>query len=386
MTAFPRTLLQLVQQAQLELTLIPSASSIASVIGNTDGTTAAMLAAAQEIGEELRDIPEDGWTSMHVEFDLAVPAAISLTGNTSANLPQITGILPNTTGLAAFSFAVSGSNIPAAARILTVDNANQFTMTMEATGAATATPIAVAQDTFTLPSDFKFYSNRTFWDRTNRWELLGPDSPQMDQWHRSGIVVTGPRRHFRNIGRLQSTNPTWRLWPSPFELSSPIQLAFEYLSTDWIASQAGAITPPSPPVYTSVFANDTDVPVLNDRAMIDGIKWKYCRRKGLLWDDMRSDWMDLVDRLIANDGGSPTLQLAKRVHPIFVSPASVQDGFFRDRSDPILLDHPFGACYVFCTIQVEAGRWQKNHGDRLRRPILVLWSFYRSTLNILTAD
>ena len=54
------------------------------------------------------------------------------------------------------------------------------------------------------------YIGQTWWDRTNRWALLGPDSPQIDQWHRSGIYVTGPRRHFRQIG---NTTNAWRIWP-----------------------------------------------------------------------------------------------------------------------------------------------------------------------------
>jgi hypothetical protein len=328
MTAAPRTLLAIVQQAQMELGL-PEASS---VIGNVDGTTLQMMACAQKIGEEIRDTPEDGWSTMHVEFDLAVPPPISTTGNITANSPVITNI-PSTAGLAANAFSISGpilagGNLPVAARILSVDSLTQVTMTMEATASGTGVGLLFGQDTFSLPSDFRNYSDRTFWDRTNRWELLGPDSPQMDQWHRSGIVVTGPRRHFRNIGRIQGVNPTFRLWPPPFEIVAPIQLAFEYISTDWICVQGGAGVPPTPQTFASTWQYDTDIPVLDDRAMIDGIKWMFWKAKGFNWAEARQDWLDLVDRLIARDGGAPTLQLAKRVHPIFISPAAIQDGFF----------------------------------------------------------
>jgi hypothetical protein len=54
-----------------------------------------------------------------------------------------------------------------------------------------------------VPSGFDWFQNRTMWDRTNRWELLGPDSPQIDQWHRSGIVTTGPRQSLPEIGPYQ---------------------------------------------------------------------------------------------------------------------------------------------------------------------------------------
>ena len=324
MTAAPRTLLQMVVQAQRELGL-PEAGS---VVGNTDATTNQMRGILQQIGEELRDVPEDGWTSMHAEYDLAVQPATVLTGCTTTLNSPIVGV-PSTAGLVAGAMQVNSlaGVFPTACRLVSI-GVNQVTMSMVATATLASDTMTFAQDTYTLPADFKNYSNRTMWDRTNRWELLGPDSPQMDQWHRSGIVVTGPRRHFRNVGRIQAVNPTWRLWPPPFEITSPLQLSFEYLSTDWISLQGGAGNAPNPPVYGSEWANDTDIPVLNDRALIDGMKWMFWFRKGFNALAEQAWWVDLVDRLIARDGAAPTLQLAKRVHPIFISPANVQDGFF----------------------------------------------------------
>lgn len=325
MTATPRTLLQIVNQAQAELGL-PVA---ATVIGNADPSTAQMLAMAQKIGEEIRDTPEDGWTTMHVEFNLAVSTPITgVTGNTSLNSPVITNVLPNTTGMIAGSHAVSGANIPTAARILSVNGANQITLTMEATGAATSEALSFARDTYSMPADFRSYSNKTFWDRTNHWELLGPDSPQADMYHRSGIFVTGPRRHFRNVGRIPALADTWRLWPPPFEIINPIQLSFEYITTDWISLQGGAAMPPSPPTYASTWANDTDIPVLDDRAMIDGVKWMFWKMKGFAYLDARQDWVDLVDRLIARDGGARNLQLGRPHRSIFLGSHLVQDGFW----------------------------------------------------------
>ena len=324
MTAAPRTLLAIINQAQGELGLPQSAT----VAGNTDQTTVQMLSILQKIGEEVRDHPEDGWSTMHAEFNLAVsPATVLASCSTTANSPVVS--VPSTAGLIAGAMQVQDTlgAVPTACRVTSV-GVGTVTMSMEATASTTNNTISFATDTYTLPPDFKFFSNRTAWDRTNRWELLGPDSPQMDQWHRSGIVVTGPRRHFRSVGRIPTVEPTWRLWPAPFEISNPLQLAFEYISSDWISTQGGAAVPPSPPVYSNSWAYDTDIPVLDDRALIDGIKWMFWKRKGFAWADERQDWVDLLDRLVARDGGSPTLQLAKRVHPIFISPANVQDGFF----------------------------------------------------------
>jgi hypothetical protein len=308
-----KTLLQIVNTAQQELGL-PQSST---VIGNTDFTTVQMLALLNVAGEELRDHPEEGWTAMQTEFNLVVNTPITTTGDTTANSPVIVNI-PSTAGLTAGSWMCSGANIPTAARILSV-GANTVTLTMNATGAAVGTALVFANDTYALPTDLKAYVHRTWWDRTNRWELLGPDSPQMDQWHRSGIVVTGPRRHWRQLGKGSNQ---YRLWPQPSEIVAPIQLVFEYLSTDWVNLQNLGTS------YAAAFANDSDTPVLDDRALILSLKWRFWEQKGFNFLPKQKEYFDLVERLIARDGSAGNISLVKRQHPIFISPSSVQDGFF----------------------------------------------------------
>jgi hypothetical protein len=314
----PKTCLQIANTALGELGF----PQLLPLNGNVDPTAIQVLALLNSAGEEMRDEPEGGWTSMQTEFNLIVNPPIITTGNVSLNSPVITNI-PSTAGLTPGNWAVIGNFLPTAARILSVDSLTQITMTMEATGAISNTPVTFAQDTYAMPADFKSYVDRTWWDRTNRWELLGPDSPQMDQWHRSGIVVTGPRRHFRNLGN--ALNNTYRLWPPPVEIVNPIQLVFEYLSTNWVNMTGSTISTGT----NDAFTNDADTPFLDDRALIKSLKWRFKKVKGYGgWEDDMNDTIDFIDRLIARDGGAETLSLVKRVHPIFISPAAVQDGFF----------------------------------------------------------
>lgn len=318
-TAFaPKTCLQIANTALGELGF----PQLSSLVGNTDPTAIQILSLLNSEGEELRDTPEGGWTAMQTEFNLIVNPPLITVGDVAENSAVIQNI-PSTTGLTPGNWAVIGDFLPTAARILSVNGPNQITMTMESTGAALQTPITFAQDTYQIPADFKAYINRTWWDRTNRWELLGPDSPQMDQWHRSGIVVTGPRRHWRQLGN--SLNNTYRLWPAPVEIVNPLQLVYEYLSTNWV-NMTGSTTSTG---TNSAFTNDTDTPFLDDRALIEGLKWRFKKIKGYGgWEDDRNDYIDVVDRLIGRDGAAGTLSMVKRVHPIFISPANVQDGFF----------------------------------------------------------
>ena len=142
----------------------------------------------------------------------------------------------------------------------------------------------------------------------------------MDQWHRSGIVATGPRRHFRKIGPYADQ---FRIWPPPVEIVNPLQLVFEFMSLNAVMVHGSQST------FAQYFANDDDQPLLDDQAIIMGIKWMFWEIKGFgSYVTLQNRWVDYVDRLIARDGASQTLSLNKRVDPIFISPANVQDGFF----------------------------------------------------------
>lgn len=315
----------MVNRAQAELGLPQSAT----VVGNTDATTQQMLALANRTLDELRRCNPTGWTALQFEYDLVVPVPITTTANLATPFTNtLTGIAANIATVQPNYFTVAGNDISQAARVSAVPNASTITMNMEATNTVPINNITViiAQDTFPEPPAFDWFQNRSMWDRTNRWELIGPDSPQIDQWHRSGIVVTGPRRHFRQVGPgTAGIGNNFRIWPPPNELTSPLQLEFEYLSIASVVQNGNTTTP----TYNEYFQNDNDFSLLDDQAIIMGIKWMFWEIKGMgSYATLQGRWVDYVDRLIARDGSAGTLQLAKRVNPIFISPANVQDGFF----------------------------------------------------------
>lgn len=322
----PKTLLQIVNQVQGELGL-PQATS---VIGNSDGTTTQMFNLLTGLNTELRRMHK--WTACQWEFVIEVTTALTFTGNVAANSGLITNISPavNTTALAAWTWQVQFPGIPTPSRVVSIPSSTSIQLSLVSTTAQTGVTFQAAQDTYAIPSDFDYLQNRTMWDRTNRWELLGPDSPQMDQWHQSGIVPTGPRRHFRKQNAYSSG--VFRLWPAPFEIAANLQLVFEYMSTLSVATGGNFAVPAAgynqPANWTSNWTTDTDQPLLDDDLLIKGLKWKFWQAKGFNYSDMKNDWIDYVDEMWARDGARPTLNLVKRTNPIFISPANVQDGFF----------------------------------------------------------
>lgn len=311
----PLTLLEIIQQAQGELGL-PEA---AYVVGNADATTHQMFRLANRVLDEMRKM--NRWTAQQFEYDLVVSTPVITTGNVDAATPNVIYNIPSTAGILANYFMVSANSFPSATRVISVDSPSQVTLSMEATITSNlvGTPVTFARDTYPVPPNFDWFNNRTMWDRTNRWELLGPDSPQTDQWHRSGIVALGPRRHFRKLGAFSST---FRIWPPPIEIVSPLQLVFEYLSLDAVMVNGSNSN------FAQYFTNDLDEPTLPDNAIVTGIEWMFWQRKGFGYIEMKNDWIDYVNREIARDGAAPTLGLVKRWNSLLISPYQIADGYF----------------------------------------------------------
>lgn len=309
-----RTLKQMINVVQAEYGLAQSTS----IIGNTGDKTAQQLLAFAQLELEELGRMDHVWTNLTFEYNLVVNPPTITTGNTTENSPVITGI-PSTAGLSANYFAVTGDNVPVGARILSVDSATQVTLTMEVTGTLTGADLTFAQDMYPEPSDFDHFINQTWWDRTNRWQLLGPLSPQVDQWHLSGIVAVGPRRFFRQVGPFANN---YRIWPPPAEITDPLQLVFEYQSFNRVRVNGSVSN------FAFLFANDDDLPLLDDRLIIGGMRWRFAESKGLNWLSKRKEYDNMVGRYTARDGGAPKLTLARTPSDILISPLNVQDGFW----------------------------------------------------------
>lgn len=312
-----KTILAIVQAAERELGLSAGTSVFGAAAKVTDTQMGAL---ANRCLDEMRRLGR--WTTMQFEYDFQVQVPLITTGNMAAGSAVITAI-PDTSTLAANYFQVNGAGIPNASRVISVDSSTQVTMSMINTNdaAVTGTRLVFAKDTYAIPSDFDFFNNRTFWDRTNFWELIGPTSPQDDQYRRSGIVATGPRRRYRKLGPFANT---FRVWPPPTEITEPMQLVYEYMSLNAV-SVAGSSTS-----FAQYFVNDTDIPLLDDSAITMGIKWMFWEIKGMNYVPMQNRWVDYVDRLLARDGSAATLSWVPRPASYMIGPENIQDGNFPD--------------------------------------------------------
>lgn len=327
----------MIQTACYELGLNPPAV----VVGSTDKQINQLFALMKR---DLREVQQEyNFTQLQTEYDLFVGQPVLATGDVEIGSYLITNvtILPGQNfsdfnkdfspdfGGNAQSFTnptlwvVNGQSIVVATRLESVQSATQITMDQPATGTETGIPLTFSQDTYPEPTDFDRFINQTWWDRTNRWALMGPDSPQVDQWHRSGIVTIGPRRHFRQIGYnglmgLPGPINCYRIWPPPGSADTPINLVYEYISKNCVLSATGTPQP--------TFLADTDIPILDENIFILGAKWRLWQIKGFDYAALQGEYQDYVDRKYGNDGGAKTLNMAGRRANYLLSSGNTQDG------------------------------------------------------------
>ena len=295
--------LQLVQAACNEMGI----QSPSVVIGTTDQQITQIGALANAVGNML--ISQYEWQKVCKEHTFELEQ-IETTGDVTSGSAVISGI-PSTTGLAATTWGVSGNGIPAATNILTVDGATQVTMTYEATDSGSDIDLTFTKLQYDLPSDFSKQINRTHWDRTNHWELLGPKSPQEQEWLKGAIVSTGPRVRYWIQGNK------FQIWPLQVSVAN---LVYQYISNSWIYASGG--TAPT----KSAFTVDTDTTIFRDRTMIAGIKYLFWQIKGFDTTAFEGQFRNEVEKEMAQDKGAPTLSLAPVYNSVLISPANVPDG------------------------------------------------------------
>lgn len=283
-----RTFLELVQQACGEIG-IPQPQSL---FGNENATERQMIALSNREIKEFSSVANKngGWQNLHKEYSFNTEF-LDTTGNITEGSAVITGI-PSTAGLTANDWAVSASGFDDNARILSVDSATQVTLTSPATATATGQDIIFGKIAYSMPSDFEYFVDKTFWDNKYKWALIGPITAQEKQILRYGVLASGPRNKF--YVRLN------KMWLDPTPTQSAL-IAYDYFSNAPVLKQDGS--------YSSVWTSDSDVYILDESTFIQGLKWRFLRAKGLDYEEEYQNYELDVQRSISRDGGSRDLSL-----------------------------------------------------------------------------
>lgn len=159
-----------------------------------------------------------------------------------------------------------------------------------------------------MPSDYDATVPRTHWDKSKRWEMLGPEDAQQWEWLLSGYISTGPRIRWRIFQNL------FQIWPGN---STGERLGFEYRSKAWALSSTGTVK--------NSFTADTDTCIYPDRLMVLMCKLKYFEGKGFDTTAMFRNYRDELETVIAQNTSSANLSFAPRPGTVLIGYENTPD-------------------------------------------------------------
>jgi hypothetical protein len=162
-----------------------------------------------------------------------------------------------------------------------------------------------------MPSDWNRQINSTEWNRTQRWSLQGPKSPQEWQTFKGGIVSAGPRQRFRILQNQICLNP------SPPDGQT---LSFEYVSDGWVEGVDG--------VSKTEITADTDTFIFSDSLLITGLKAQWLVAKGLDATFSLGEFRWLLEQEKSTNKGAPVLSIGPQYGSVLMSENNVVDGHY----------------------------------------------------------
>jgi len=296
-----QTMLQLVQQTAAELNLaVPS-----YVVGNTSQDVSQILALMNGAGYEL--LKEYDWQALQVQYRFYTQSitANATTVNGSYNLTFDGG-----TDLSAVDsqWQLTGYNIPQDTYVVSANNTTKVVVMSQMASGSGVQSVVCAQTAYDLPDDFETITNRTMWDKSKHWEMLGGEDAQQWQWLKSGYIATGPRIRWRILDNQ------FQIWPV---MNTEEYLGWEYRSKGWARSAAGAVK--------NSFTADTDTTVLDDRIMVLATKLKYFQVKSFDTTALQQDYQRYLTIAKANDKGAPNLSFAPYPSKVLIGYANIPD-------------------------------------------------------------
>jgi len=215
--------------------------------------------------------------------------------------------VPSTAGLDT-TYQVVGEGIPNATYISVVNNGTTVTLSQAVTASATGAVVTFQKVRYDLPADYDAIIPRTQWDKSKRWELLGPEDAQQWQWLLSGYISTGPRIRWRLLGKY------FQIWPG---ISYDEVLGFEYRSNGWVEDAAGA--------PKTSFTADSDTCIYPDRLMVLSTKLKYFEAKGFDTTAMYRNYLQELETCIAQDTSAANLSFAPRPGTVLIGYDNLPD-------------------------------------------------------------
>jgi hypothetical protein len=150
-------------------------------------------------------------------------------------------------------------------------------------------------ETYALPADFLRMLNQTGWDRTTRFPLGGPLSPQEWQYLKSRLAAVTFRVLFRPLqGALHIYAGT--------SVPAGHSLKYEYMSSYWVGTTATVGTKDAPTLAGDYLFFDTHL-------MSRALKRAFLRAKGFDTQAVEEDYQKALAAVMRDDTPAPVLSL-----------------------------------------------------------------------------
>ena len=292
------TLLQNVQDVFLELGL-PVPTSVAT---SSDPQVLQVQALLNRVGDTLTT--ERDWQVLASEYRFET-VYYTYTGDVTNGSTTITN-LSSVVGLST-DFMATGTGIQQDS-FLTSIGTTTAEMTIPSTQTATGITITFGQAKYSMPSDYARSVDKTQYNKSNRWSIIGPKDAQEWQWLKASYVTTGPRMRYRIMGNK------FTLWPMP---TSVLVMGFEYVSNAWVVSASGTAKTKA--------TVDTDTFKFPDRLLVLGTKLKFFEIKGFDTTTLLQDYVRELDKWKASESGADTLSLAPRYPNLLLTANNLPD-------------------------------------------------------------
>lgn len=291
------TMLQIIQAAVGEM---GSGAVPTAVASSSNQDTIQQYYMLNGLGNSLQR--EFIWQALNKQYVVT----LSYTSLTGSVVDGSTTLTLSSTATIDNTYGVSGTGINQACYINSVDSGTTCTMSQPATSTASGT-YTLTKVKYSLPSDYDRQIDRTHWDKSKHWEMLGPLSAQQWEWLISGYISTGPRIRYRIFGGY------FQIWPFT---GTDDTIGYEYISNGWVTSAAG--------VAKTSFTADDDTCIFPDRLMVEGLKHRYFQVKGF-GDVFLAEYEKQLAIAFGNDQGSQMLSMAPRVSGILITSANLPD-------------------------------------------------------------
>lgn len=209
--------------------------------------------------------------------------------------------IANEVGLPAPLSLVSNPNQNSVRLLAAINAAGRYLAQKEWNSLALVTTISCSSGTeYPLPSGFRAIIPVTFWNATDKEEVIGPMTPSKWQLTKNGLGQLA----LADQVRIETSAGTSfiRFKDEP---ATGAQISFYYYSENWVKSGG---------LVASVSA-DSDTFVIPERAVLAEARWRFLKSIGQSYGQEFEEAKETTAIAIANDGGMEKIRPAEPWFP-----------------------------------------------------------------------